>query len=180
MAEIALDLEGVCADTLGATIRESDNLTEAHRQEWGFPDGLLEEFLEISQTLWEDEQEKIPLLEPNVPFLVEKLRREHEVHLVTNRHGADEGILSWLDRQGITVDGFESNPNGTVKAELGYDIYIDDNPGMIGEDNGDHLYLIAHPYNDLEVDGDTTRVNGLAQVVDSLTNFSPLDVNGNK
>jgi uncharacterized HAD superfamily protein len=173
MAEIALDLEGVCADTHSATFEESDTLHAGLNDEWGFPDGLYEEFLTVSQNLWENSHQKIPLEEPNVAFLVDRLREEHEVHLVTNRHGADEQIQKWLDENDIEVDGFESNPAGTVKGKLGYDIYIDDNPGMIDEDNGDHLYLIAHPYNDLEVDGNTSRVDGLAEVVDSVTSLSP-------
>jgi|GEM_PF-4257131 len=159
---VALDLEGVCADTHAAVYRESDVFDHDvdHPRSWDFDSGdELGEFLEVSATIWETDPLSIPPCDPDVADYVAMLRESHEVHMVTNRHGVDEQVQQWLDHHGIEVDGFKSNPPETPKAVFekstenpnGFDFFIDDKPGLAFE--VDRLFLVDQPWNwDVEAD----------------------------
>lgn len=144
--KIALDLEGVLADQHYQTLRNSDRLTVEDFEKWEFPDtDLFQHFMGVSLHVWRDKWEDISPSQYDIARFTEELNDIGEVHIVTNRSGADEQIQKWLDKHGIVYEEFFSNPNKTKKSEMDYDVYIDDNPGMWGD--VDLLYVPTKPWN---------------------------------
>lgn len=134
---IALDLENVLADIL----------EEEDFEQWGFDsDRVFSHFMDVSHDAWAVNWEHIEPTEPNLSETVDRIRSlGYTVDLVTNRDGVDDQIQMWLDKYDISVNAFRSNPAGTRKSELDYDVYIDDNPLMAGE--AQMLYIYDQPWN---------------------------------
>jgi len=163
---VALDLEGVCADTHAAVYRKSDVFDERvdHPRSWDFAsEAELTEFLNVSAELWENDPLSVPACDADVSTKVEMLRESHEVHLVTNRYGVDDQVREWLNYHGIEIDGFIANPPTTTKAVFekstenpdGFDYFIDDKPGLAFR--VDRLFLVDQPWN-WDVDEDDNQV----------------------
>lgn len=148
---IALDLENVLADVYSATLDHSDQLDDSHFQQWDFEsDRTFSHFMDVTHDVWARHTEDILPTEHDVGGTVRSLRQHHTVDLVTNRDGVDDRIQQWLAWHDVDVDGFRSNPQGTPKQAMDYDVYVDDNPNLAGE--VDLLYLYDQPWNQ-HVDG---------------------------
>lgn len=144
---IALDLEGVLADTHVPVIDHSDMLTEESFHEWDFADDELDEFLDTLVHVWAEHTFDIPPSEEGLAEKVDTLRMMgHDVDLVTNTPGASNDVIPWLEYHGIECDRYRFPGPETNKEELDYDIYIDDNPYMVGE--AEFLYFVTTPWND--------------------------------
>lgn len=148
---IALDLEGVLADTHIPVVERSDILNDEHFEGWDFEGDELDHFLEILEDIWREHTMEIPPSEPDLGEKINKLREIAEVHLVTNTPGDREHVEEWLARRGIDVDEIHIPGPGTHKEDLDYDIYIDDNPYLLGK--VDVLYFVTTSWND-HLDGD--------------------------
>ncbi len=176
---IALDLEGPCSNVHEPARERSDILEPHHFDEWkAMDDNVYKEYMHVSSNLWHNHWEQIPLSTESVPENVDRLRESNEVKILTARTGVDDQIQQWLDSHGVTVDGFwstrqpkeqfERGPEAHVNEELQFDIFIDDNPRMVGE--VDHLFLYDRPWNQsVTADGvNTIRVEDLGEVADMV------------
>jgi 5'(3')-deoxyribonucleotidase len=141
MKKIAIDVEGVLADSYTFVRGE---VPEESMETWGFPsEEIKEQFLGRITKGWKNEAESIPLVTDHAPHATRILNSLYNVDIVTARTNADEQIISWLNDNNIHYNGFVSTK--TYKERLGYDVYIDDNPHMVGEDTD--LFLHDQPWN---------------------------------
>ena len=165
--KIALDMDSTLAAISTATMAElgDEDRTYDDIETWNWVideyggDTFFDQFFEI----WSERPETIDPLEDNLDDTVSRLRDLGKVHLVTNQRDSDavtEGKMQWLDSHGIEVDEFVGVEPGRSKAELNYDVYIDDKPALPGNLNGEKMYLRDHPYN-REAPGDYVRVNSV-------------------
>lgn len=166
--DIALDVEGVLADTHAATAERSDFLEEQHcpPPDWEFPtDEHFEEFMHVSQNLWHNHTHEIPPMVENLWKPTRRLSRVHNVDIVTSRTNVDSQILDWLDAYGVYYEDFHVATG--PKTDIGhYDIHIDDSPHVAADALTDHRHvvLIDRPYNQsVEETNRLTRVSDVSE-----------------
>ncbi|QLG30038.1 hypothetical protein HUG10_20755 (plasmid) [Halorarum halophilum] len=161
--KIALDIEGVCADTHAAAIERCELIDDVPDQyDFASPDQL-DEYLDVSATIWEHEPEIVPPCDPDIADHVNMLRESHTVEVLTNRYGVDDQVQQWLNKYGIDVDGFQANPPTTKKEGFeksntypnGFDYFIDDNPKLAFK--VERLFLVDQSWNQ-NVDDDDEQV----------------------
>lgn len=175
---VALDFEGVCGDAMTAIKNHMEMDGDINQDSWGFEPHIEEEFRAAGEILFGDHVESIEPYDENIGELVDLLRESHEVEILTNRHGHDESIQFWLEKHGIEVDGFRSNPGGTDKSGFeksstnpdGFTAFIDDKPTLAY--NVELLFLVDQPWNQhIEADNEAViRVgeNGVGALRDVL------------
>ncbi len=162
--KVALDFDGTLADT-GSLILLLMNwrLGTSYKMEdwdsWGFWAGMSPEAEKAFWGLFDlmDEsylRRALPPMDPFAPAVVKWLmKRGHEVNLVTvnsNTKKALDSFNGWLWAQGIEMPVVAMGRTNVSKAELDYDLFIDDSP-RLAEDMGRHqnkkLILLRRPLN---------------------------------
>lgn len=164
---IALDLEGVLADTNAAVLESTDKLSEQDvRGQWlqDEDDVKLQIYMGVSDAVWRHAPETIPPEDDgDVSRHVQQLRDDHTVDILTRREHVDDNVKWWLDKHNMLYDNFI--PTGRDKWEYDYDLYIDDNPQMHGQCR---LLLVDQPWNQ-QIDASnmklTTRVHSLEEAI---------------
>lgn len=158
--KLCLDLESVLAESKDMFI---DRLNEAHNEDWSATDitywewvednaDYEDEFMAWTNDIWRNEWMNIPASEGSIEDKVEALaNRYSEVHVVTARdegRDVESGMRKWLKHKGITNHATDFEATETYKSQLGYDVYIDDNPYLADEmGEGQHLFLYDQPWN---------------------------------
>lgn len=156
--DIALDVEGVLADTHAATAERSDRLTreQCPPPNWDFEsEEQLQHFLHVSQNLWHNHHEQIPPVPQrngwDIGWATMKLSKFHNVDILTSRTEVDEQMQQWLDSEGVHYDNFYATSGHTAdKTEYGdYDVHIDDSPSVAQDalTDGRAVFLPRRPYN---------------------------------
>jgi hypothetical protein len=168
MSKVALDLESVLADTMSEALTSTDKLDEsAVRGNWNMPEEQFQIYLGVTDALWRHNPLSISPVEPSIDRYVDKISDKHEVHVVTGRQHVDESLLLWLENHEITFEQFRST--GENKWTLNeYDVFIDDNPEMVGECR---LLLRDQPWNqhiDTTEYKSCDRIYSLAEAVEFL------------
>ena len=165
--KIALDMDSTLAAISEATMAklgdEDRTYDDIETWNWVVEEYGGETFFDTFFDIWENEPDTIEPLEDNLSETVSELRDIGEVHLVTNQRpveGVTEGKMQWLDAHGIEVDEFVGVEPGRSKAELDYDIYIDDKPSLPHNVEEGKVFLIDHRYND-DAPGDYIRVDSV-------------------
>jgi len=144
MTTVALDLEAVLADTMNAALSSTDTLDEGVISgTWDMPDEQFQIYLGVTDALWRHNPLTINPVEPNIDKHVASISDEHDVHIVTGREHVDENLLLWLETHQIPFDDFISTGRKKWTFEE-YDVFIDDNPRMVGECR---LLLRDQPWN---------------------------------
>jgi hypothetical protein len=160
---IALDFEGVCANSMAVMDEFMQVDLAEHNNSWGFEPEVWEQFDLAGDIVFQNHSERIEPYEENIGELVGLLRESHEVKILTNRYGHDEAIKQWMVDHGVESDGFESNPEGTDKSAFekkstqpdGFTAFIDDNPTLAY--SVDLLFLVDQPWN-RHIDADDKTV----------------------
>jgi 5'(3')-deoxyribonucleotidase len=145
---IAVDLDGTLAQTHEVFLEELERREGvSHSLEdirsWYFEnvDFSTDTFHEIARENWTEKD--IPLTDTEIPEHLSKLRKNHDVDVVTARNDVPENELkSWLRKKEVPFDSFKVDKE---KTHLGYDYLIDDSPTYIG--NGIKILLYHRPYN---------------------------------
>jgi hypothetical protein len=168
MMKIALYLEAVLADTMNEALVSTDKLDESVvRGSWDMPEEQFQIYLGVTDALWRHDPLSITPVEPNIDRYVDDISDEHEVHIVTGRQHVDENLVYWLEQHAIPYEGFMSC--GCDKWEFDeYDVFIDDNPEMVGECR---LLLRDQPWNqhiDTSEYKTCDRIYSLAEAMDFL------------
>lgn len=168
MSKIALDVESTLADSNEAALQSTDKLDrEQLLGEWDLDDYTWQVYMGVTDAIWRHKPEVIPPEEPCLDEYVSALAEDNEVHILTGREYVDEQIVWWLDHHGIEYDSFTST--GDNKCDYDYDVFIDDNPRMVGDCR--RLFLRHKPWN---ADIDTMkyksvdRIHSLAGAVEFL------------
>jgi len=134
---------------------------------WGFREFGKEAYLSAVWHVWTIRPLEVPPLETGQWRAVNKIRSLFDVDIVTahpDQKWISKGKKAWLREQGINYDKFVVVDPDKSKAELGYDIYIDDKPALPAEVNQKNpsasTFLVDWPYNE-DVDGEYTRVDSV-------------------
>jgi len=153
---ISLDVEGVLADTHGRMLevynrRHGTEYSPDEIDDWNWVrEGIdFGEFMEIVHKQWNENPLSFHAFESQLGRVTTNLAQLGELDIVTARPGCEEGMKMWFDKQGITeYNQLQTVHPGISKAQLGYDIYIDDKPHLVDKISGKQiLCLISRPYN---------------------------------
>lgn len=141
---VALDLEEVLADTIDEACRSTDNLDHKDFEEWDLNNDVWCIYSGVSDALWRHDPLSIPVVEPALPSKTGVLKGHVDtLDIVTARLHVDDQIRKWLNHHAISYDNIVATAQ--PKHELGYDVYIDDNPELCGNCR---LLLRSHPHNE--------------------------------
>lgn len=147
MTSVALDVESVLADPNGRVLESTDRLTRDQIESEWFSDSeddhAYQIYMGVSDAIWRHKHEIIPPEEPHIATHVQQIYAKADtLDIVTHRQHVDEQVKAWLDEHAIRYDNFISCDE--PKQELGYDVYIDDNPNLFNECR---LLLRDQPWN---------------------------------
>ena len=139
MLRIALDLDGVLADTMRLWLklwnrRTGQELSYDDLIEWDFWKnlGISEaEFMEVMNEAWRM-WKSLPPTEPNLSEKVSKLKTLGRIDIVTARpRETEKYALKWLEEHGVFYDSYVWVRSSRVKSKLDYDVFIDDSPRIV-------------------------------------------------
>lgn len=172
--KLALDFDG----TLAATHETAFDLMFGENHDYSYGDieswsWGLEQFgkMRYLSAIWQACQirpDEVEPMEENAAQLVSQLGEHFRVDIVTAQPeipGVDEAKLAWLDEQMIPYEDFVVVEPETSKANLDYDYFVDERPGLPSEASEDQtVFLYDQPYN-RDIEGDHIRVESLREVV---------------
>ena len=136
---VAVDLDGVLADTITASCKIINARYSKHYEPanfttwraWEITDLSVDEFFRALDEAWLDWR-KIPPTEPNLAQKVERLKKICNIDIVTGRSPHTVApAKSWLKQQGIAFNSFVRTNSGMDKLNLNYRVYIDDSPELM-------------------------------------------------
>ncbi|MDA7944420.1 MAG: hypothetical protein MPJ07_01130 [Nitrosopumilus sp.] len=127
---IALDVDGVLADVLEMWAGRR-GIPKGDARSWYFWKDLgipADEFYRGLDACWQ-EWRLIPPTEDRIGEKAAALAELGTVDIVTARTPAtDAAVREWLEHHGVPYSKYVSVPSGAQKAELEYDVFIDDSP----------------------------------------------------
>lgn len=179
---VALDVDGVLADVILPWLERSNRLrsplTKDQITTWDFwkACGISQhDFYGELSDCWRDWR-TVPPTEGDLPGSTRDLSRLARVDIVTARERSTNRFVErWLDHHGISFDGYVSVGEGTLKAELDYDLFIDDSP--INAESfvrkGRPVMLYAQPWNaGFPESRNVTRIRTLGDAVREISRAS--------
>lgn len=159
---VAVDLEEVLADTIHEACRSTDKIAPEDFSQWDLETYVWQVYAGVSDALWRHDPLSIPPVEPQLSRHMQSMYDDAEqLDIVTARLHVDESVELWLSHHDIPYDNIVSTSQ--PKYELDYDVYVDDNPSMIGECR---LLLRDHLHNEsVDVTGSKScdRIYSLAE-----------------
>jgi len=175
---VSLDVESTLAD-ISTPFRDEYERRHGVRPgvwtEWDFTDAdfTFSEFMAITGSNWKN---RIHAIEPTEVGIMSKLYELQQlttsISIVTGRSGFDRQIQAWLDTQGIIYDNYVVVNSQEEKAELGYQILIDDCPKHVEYIQNDQTFLLYdQPYNqhiDTQSYDNVTRINSLGEAISKI------------
>lgn len=173
---VALDLDLTLADTLAVA---SELLGAEERITFDSYSEPFDRFGKVAYLnaiwhSWTIRPEEIPPLECDVSETTWRLSDLTEQLDIVTAHpegiyGLNESKQAWLDNHGIFYDRYRSVEGD--KQELGYDIYIDNNPHLVERVNESDceaaVFLYDQPHN-RETDGSSLRIETLRDAVAAI------------
>jgi len=153
---IVFDLDGVLADTVKQTLRHIEEETAIKKTN----DDIKHYDLTIDLSLPRDyiirafrkawkEYEKIEPVDPNIPYILNKLHEKSKIYIVTSSVGADKEIIGWLKKNNIVYDRLVHVKKDNDKLNVEADVFIEDNPHLAMElkNAGKFVILLKQPWN---------------------------------
>jgi len=134
--KIALDVDGVLADVIHAWLLYNNKIRttpilKSDISEWDFWKryniNKFDFYKELSMCWksWKD----IPPTETDLSYASEELSKMGTVDIVTAREDSTHGdVRNWLKMHGVVFKNYVGVSEGTEKAKLDYDVFIDDSP----------------------------------------------------
>lgn len=146
---IAVDLDGVIAETHGAVVEEInqeedsdhrlEDIRDYHMETTPF---TFQKFKKVARKLWRNHE--ISLTSDKVPQHLERIGEKHHLDIVTARHDVEKKILEeWAEKQNLPHNSLIVDDK---KTQRDYDLLIDDCPRYVGR--GMNLLFYHRPYND--------------------------------
>ncbi len=182
---IAVDLDGVLADTMVTfcTIlnkRYSANFTPSSFVRWNaweIAHISKDEFFRTLDEAWFSWRD-IPPIEADISEEVPLIRRFGTIDVVTGRsQDTIQPAKAWLKEHRILYNEFVRTESTVAKAELSYDVFIDDSAELMGRLSSDNRQgiLYTQPWNKSasNIPG-IFRVDRWAQIPDVLRELSAM------
>jgi len=153
---IALDVDGVLADVIQTWLiynnRIRKSITKNEITEWNFWEKFqidrFDFYRELS-TCWKSWKE-IPPTEEKLSTIINELSKFGTIDIVTAREpSTDDFVKNWLKSQKIIYKNYVSVIDGPKKAQLDYDVFIDDSPLNAKKiaDADKKILLYSQPWN---------------------------------
>lgn len=176
MVDIALDLDGTLAQTYDVAfklmgVEDSYEYEDIDSWSWGFEEFGKTRYLNAIWHAWTIRTWEIEPMESDIALKTTALAEEAETLDVVTADPGHLGIKDakreWLDAHGVYYDNVTIAPMKESKAELDYDVFVDDNPSLPENVSDDQRVLLYDaPYN-REVRG-CPRVHNLDEVIGEL------------
>ena len=175
--KIALDVDGVLADVIISWMNYSDSIrqkiTKNQITNWEFWKEFqinpFDFYSELS-LCWKNWM-SIPTTEKNLSSITKSLSSIGQVDIVTARErSTDSFVKSWLDYHDISYNNYVSVIDGPMKAELDYDVFIDDSPLNVEKflTNNKKVILYSQPWNEHVSDDQIIRVSNLSEAIEKI------------
>ena len=175
--KIALDVDGVLADVIMSWLNYSNSIRPeiAKHQitSWEFWNEFkidrYDFYTELS-SCWKNWM-TIPTTEKNLSSITKSLTEIAQVDIVTARErSTDSFVKSWLDHHNIEYDNYVSVIDGPMKADLDYDVFIDDSPLNAEQflKNNKKVILYSQPWNQHVSENKIHRVSNLSEAIEKI------------
>ena len=128
------------------------------------------DFYEELSTCWKN-WNTIPPTEDNLSIITENLSNFGQVDIVTAREiSTDPFVKNWLKQHDITYHNYVSVIDGPMKANLDYDIFIDDSPlnAIKFLERKKNVFLYSQPWNQNISNPNIQRISTLSEAVEKL------------
>jgi len=175
--KIALDVDGVLADVIQSWLNYSNSIRgEILKHEitdWDFwkkfQINRYDFYSELS-SCWGN-WDSIPPTEANLSSVTKNLSELGQVDIVTARErSTDSYVKNWLEHFDISYDNYVSVIDGPMKADLDYDVFIDDSPlnalKIIAQNK--KMILYTQPWNQRIREKQIHRVSNLSEAVNEI------------
>ena len=175
--KIALDVDGVLADVVISWLEHNNKtrnvLTKNQLTSWDFwryHDINRYDFYNELSACWKN-WSAIPTTEKNLSETTKKLSELGTVDIVTAREkSTDDFVKKWLNLHDISFDEYVSVIDGTLKADLDYDVFIDDSPLNAAKflQKKKRIILYSQPWNLQISDPDIIRIFRLDDALEKI------------
>ena len=175
--KIALDVDGVIADVIQSWLNYNNSIRqEILRQEisdWDFwkkfKINRYDFYTELS-SCWENWM-SVPPTETNLSLTTKNLSKIGQVDIVTARErSTDSFVKNWLNHYDISYDNYVSVIDGPMKANLDYDVFIDDSPlnALKIIEQKKKIILYSQPWNQHILEDQIHRVSNLSEAIEEI------------
>ncbi len=175
--KIALDVDGVLANVIESWLNYSNTIrpkiSKNDITDWNFWKKFQinrhDFYMELS-LCWKN-WDSIPPTEENLSLVTKKLSELGQVDIVTARErSTDSFVKSWLNHHDISYDNYVSVIDGPMKAQLNYDIFIDDSPLNVQKflKHNKKVILYSQPWNQHLSDKQIHRISNLSETLEKL------------
>jgi uncharacterized HAD superfamily protein len=177
---IALDVDGVLADVIELWLVYSKKIRPSISKEeitnWDFWKKFninRYDFYTELTSCWSN-WNSIPPTENNLSLITQNLSNFGKVDIVTARElSTDSFVKKWLKLHNITYENYVSVIDGPMKADLDYDVFIDDSPinAIKFSKHKKNVFLYSQPWNQHISGQNIQRISNLSEAITKLQFF---------
>jgi 5'(3')-deoxyribonucleotidase len=164
--KIALDVDGVLADVIVSWLNYSNSIRpHISKNPFDF-------YAELSHC-WKD-WKSLPTTEENLSSTTKNLSTLGQVDIVTARErSTDSFVKNWLNYHDISYDNYVSVIDGPMKADLDYDVFIDDSPlnAVKFLENNKKVILYSQPWNLHISNHKLDRITNLSEAIEKIKSY---------
>jgi len=175
--KIALDVDGVIADVIASWLNYSNQIRSPISKDeitswdfWKKFDINRYDFYKELTLCWKN-WNVLPPTESNLSQITQSLSEYGQIDIVTARESStDNFVKNWLKLHGIVYDKYVSVIDGTMKADLDYDLFIDDSPLNAEKflESKKNFFLYSQPWNNHISSLKAKRIFSLSDAVNQL------------
>jgi len=175
--KIALDVDGVLADVIESWLIYNNKIRPIISKDditnWDFWKKFKinrYDFYEELTSCWKNWNSIHPT-EDNLSIVTQNLSNFGQVDIVTARElSTDSFVKNWLKLHDITYQNYVSVIDGPMKADLDYDVFIDDSPLNTIKflKRKKNVFLYSQPWNRHISDQNIQRISTLSEAVEKL------------
>ncbi len=175
--KIALDVDGVLADVIKPWLAYSNTIRQKISKhditDWDFWKRFQisrYDFYTELNLCWKN-WISIPPTEDNLSALTKNLSNLGQVDIVTARENTTNSFVkNWLNHHDISYDNYVSVIDGPMKADLDYDVFIDDSPLNAQKflQNKKRLILYSQPWNHHINENKVHRISNLSEAIEKI------------
>ena len=175
--KIALDVDGVLADVIESWLNYSNTIrpkiSKSDITDWNFwkkfKINRYDFYAELSNC-WKH-WNSIPTTEDNLSSVTKNLLNIGQVDIVTARErSTDSFVKSWLRHHDISYDNYVTVIDGPMKANLDYDVFIDDSPLNVSNflKHNKKVILYSQPWNKHISEERIHRISNLSEAIEKI------------
>ena len=175
--KIALDVDGVLADVIQSWLNHNNSIRQEIQKheitDWDFWEKFeidRYDFYSELNSCWKN-WSTIPPTEKNLSSVTKNLSDVGQVDIVTARErSTDSFVKNWLEYHNVSYDNYVSVIDGPMKADLDYDVFIDDSPlnALKFLKNKKTVILYSQPWNQHIVENNIYRISNLSEAIKKL------------